>query len=158
REDIAFTQQPLGIEPAFNSCHRLDLVFGIHAAKEASFDFADAMLSRHGSAQRHGISGKLLNQRIAALHLFGRRRKHVEVRVRIANVAVNDILAGHLLITALAIITQKLAVARNRYREIGPKFVESILANAIERDHRKRVPELMKALAVGSGHPKPGLL
>ncbi len=101
-----------------------------------AFPFPEAMLGRNGPTERDGAPGELGHQSTRTLPFFIVRRKHIDVKVRVADVAEDHIAAGKLALQILAIIRQHLAIARHRHGVIGIHFERAGAADSIVHELR----------------------
>src|SRR5262249_18407325 len=94
---------PQWVQPPLYGLHRLQVLRRILQREHMRLALAESVLGRHGAAERHCLACELEHHVRGLLLLPGRAGEDIDVDMRIADVAEDDVLAGKLLFQTAAI-------------------------------------------------------
>src|SRR5262249_10312471 len=126
-EQRAAPQQPIWIEAPLNVLHGLDLIRWVLNFEQVRLTLAESVLGADGSPERYGLAGQAGHDFLAPFELLAGLRKTVDMHVRVADMAVDHVAAGSVLLHDpavdrhhFAILIEGNGVVRAELHEAGP--------------------------------------
>src|SRR5689334_21446284 len=114
-------ESPLGIEATLHGFHRLDVLSRVLNSQELGFALPEAMLCRYRAAELDTLAGENGQGLGSCVELGLSCRQHIHVRMAIAHVAKDAVVAWHDPIHMFTVEHQHLAVPVDRHGKIRSK-------------------------------------
>jgi len=146
---------PAGVETALDGFHGFDLFGRILDGKELRFPLSETVSSNYGAAEFRGLFGENHEGGGAGVELFLGYWEHVDVRMGVADVAENAVVAGHDPLHVFAVEGEHFAVLFDGDGEVRAEGRKAVFLRDYEGGFRERMAEFEEAFAVKIGGSEP---